>query len=806
MASVFKRAFISHSMKWKCTLALLLTAGLAMFIANIALAAIEWFSLRHQMVEKLHAEANIIAANTTIALISRNQNEVESILRKVEPVEDITVAMLYDENGLPFAAYTRSGVSALPTYLGPRQFEYEFRKGNLDFYLPVVADERVVGTVYLRSSLANVYWRIGETTGITFFATLLALLAAIALTARVYRYISEPIISLRHLMHRVLEEKNFTLQAPIHGQDEVSDLAASFNKLLGMLEASDREREQEHRRLDELVAARTVALNESEQRYRLLFEQAPICIAITDIEGHFILVNQAGADMVHEQSTDVIIGKTVWDYVHPESAKEIHANWQKAVRTLETVICVEHKLLRADNTIAYAECNIIPFFERETLLMQIVVPDRTEQKLAETELRHYAERLEVLEKIDKAILAAHSPDAIAQAALSYVQRLLPCIRASVTLFDMEQKKATMLAVEGLGRERLRAGVQISLDEVFGDIDALRHGEIHRVEDTTTVSFPQELRFLVGLGMRSYMNIPLVVQDELLGTLNIGADEANTFSAGHRKIAREVANSLAVAIQHMRLYQQASMHADELEQRVAERTAELTTANQELSRFSYSVSHDLRTPLRGINGFSLILLEDYDSVLDEEGRKYLQRIRAAAVRMGDLIDNMLTLAHVTRVEMKRRIIDLSSIAKNIFDDLRATAPERQVECHLQQGAVANGDPTLMTVVLNNLLDNAWKFTSKCQKARIEFGYRDEGSERLFYVSDNGVGFDMAYVGKLFTPFQRLHTPDEFPGNGIGLATVRRIIERHGGRVWAEGAVSKGATFTFTLPLNNSISQV
>ena len=273
------------------------------------------------------------------------------------------------------------------------RFSYAFEKGHLDLYQPVIANERVVGVVQLRSSLAALYSQIGRTIGVAFIATLLAVLAAIALTSRVHQFISGPILSLQQLARRVLEEKNFSIRSSTVGRDEVGRLAVIFNKLLAMLEVRERERVTERQRLDDLVTARTAALNESEQRYRLLFEQAPICIAITDIDGRFLLVNQAGADLVHAPNTEVIIGKTVWDYIHPESVEEIRANWQKAARTMEAVVCVEHKLLRADGTIAYAECNLIPFVEQETLRMQIVVPERTEQKQAETELRQYAERL-----------------------------------------------------------------------------------------------------------------------------------------------------------------------------------------------------------------------------------------------------------------------------------------------------------------------------------------------------------------------------------------------------------------------------
>ena len=365
--------------------------------------------------------------------------------------------------------------------------------------------------------------------------------------------------------------------------------------------------------------------------------------------------------------------------------------------------------------------------------------------------------------------------------------------------DFTTNEGVILAVEGAGAKELGANTRFPLDSVFGQFDALKHGEIHRVDDVAAISMPSELQVLVEKGIRSYINIPLVVQGELLGTLNIGADVTEAFTAEDMNIAWEIADSLAIAIQQARLYQQVQKHAQDLEQRVAERTAELTTTNKELERFGYSVSHDLRAPLRGINGFSMALIEDYGAILDEEGRDYLKRIRAATLRMGQLIDDLLNLARVTRTEMVRQTIDLSAIARSIADNFQKEQPDRRVEVHIQEGAVIHGDVLLMTVVLQNLLDNAWKFTSKHKHAHIEFGFRDEANERVIYVRDDGAGFDMAYKDKLFYPFERLHTPQEFEGSGVGLATVRRIIERHGGRVWAEGEIDKGATVWFSVPI-------
>lgn len=236
---------------------------------------------------------------------------------------------------------------------------------------------------------------------------------------------------------------------------------------------------------------------------------------------------------------------------------------------------------------------------------------------------------------------------------------------------------------------------------------------------------------------------------------------------------------------------------QLEQRVRERTFELEASNRELESFCYSVSHDLRTPLRGINGFSSLLLEEYGASLDESGREYLRRISAAAGQMGRLIDDLLDLSRMSREELHRSTVLLSGLAREIAGELQRNEPQRQAEIVITDGITVEGDAQFLRLVLQNLLENAWKFTAASPSARIEFGVCGQNGDTVFFVRDNGAGFDMRYLNKLFQPFQRLHHANEFPGTGIGLATVERIIARHGGRVWAEGEVGKGAAFYFTL---------
>jgi DNA-binding response OmpR family regulator len=239
-------------------------------------------------------------------------------------------------------------------------------------------------------------------------------------------------------------------------------------------------------------------------------------------------------------------------------------------------------------------------------------------------------------------------------------------------------------------------------------------------------------------------------------------------------------------------------ARELAETRAQLVSELEKKNKELEAFSYSVSHDLRAPLRTINGFSKILLEDYGDELHGQAKEYLDNVCASAVRMNELIDGMLDLSRVGRAEMNRMTVDLSELARAVVAELSNSEPERDVHCDIEQGMLVQADSRLMRIALDNLLGNAWKFTSKVSPAKIEFRTERRDGNLVYIISDNGSGFDMKYAGKLFNPFQRLHGEAEFSGTGIGLATVHRVVDRHGGRIWAEGLEGVGATMYFTLP--------
>src|SRR5579864_4083662 len=243
---------------------------------------------------------------------------------------------------------------------------------------------------------------------------------------------------------------------------------------------------------------------------------------------------------------------------------------------------------------------------------------------------------------------------------------------------------------------------------------------------------------------------------------------------------------------------------ELERRVAERTRELLVANRELEAFSYSVSHDLRGPVDALNGFSYVLSKEYSRQLDDKGNELIDRIRGSGRRMMQLIDDLLNLSRVTSGAMRSEPVDLSAIARSTGEELQRSAPQRQMEFMIADSSPVEGDPRLLRLAIENLLRNAWKYTSQQPKPRIEFGVQAKDGGPVYFVRDNGVGFDARSATRLFQPFQRLHSAEEFPGNGIGLATVQRIVRRHGGEVWAESEVGKGATFYFSLGKSKSNS--
>jgi light-regulated signal transduction histidine kinase (bacteriophytochrome) len=365
------------------------------------------------------------------------------------------------------------------------------------------------------------------------------------------------------------------------------------------------------------------------------------------------------------------------------------------------------------------------------------------------------------------------------------------------LIDLAAGEAEWLAAAGRRRIHVGSGVRFSM-QMMGDVEALKRGE-PQIVDTHALPPGPEVDALLASGVHRYMVMPMIAGGELIGAISFGG-EPGPFPAEQMSIAREVATQLAIAVTQARLYDRVRRHAEELELRVAERTAELQTANHELDAFSYSVSHDLRAPLRAVDGYALMLEEDYASKLDAEGNRLLGVVRASSQQMGRLIDDLLAFSRLGREQLRIRPLQLNELVREIIDEARPENDGRKIEFVVGNLGTADVDPALMKQALANLLSNAIKFTRGKDPAVIEIGIVDKGNASdagAYYVKDNGAGFDMKYYDKLFGVFQRLHSHADYPGTGVGLAIVQRVIHRHGGRIWADSTPGLGSAFYFTL---------
>ena len=528
------------------------------------------------------------------------------------------------------------------------------------------------------------------------------------------------------------------------------------------------------------------ALQESELKYRSLIESSTDTIFCVDEKGQYQFTNHLFAS-TFGKTPDYFIGKTFWD-IYPKE----HADYRyEAIkRVFQTGIS-------------------------ESLEVVVPLPDKT--------LYFYATADPIKDETGKVILTlTHATDITArkkvEEALVKTQSLTNAIVESTSdlIWSVDPESHGLLTYNhGLSDyflqwRELQIQVGMRPEDIYPTEEFINRWHELYQRALREGSYTEEYKGIAG-SITMLLTFNLLRRDgEVFGITVFGKDITE------RKQAEEKIQTAQVELQRMFAEAERSRQAllsvvedqkaaeeqinrlnEELEQRVKDRTAQLEAINREMESFSYSISHDLRTPLRSLNGFSAILMEDYAGKLDEQGHDYLMRIQEASQRMSQLIDDMLNLSRITRREVVFGRVDLSSLARQVAGDLQAQSPDRQVEFEISPDLVVLADHNLMKIALENLLGNSLKFTSKKKQAHITFGMVEQSGARVYFVRDNGTGFNMAYADKLFTPFQRLHSATEYPGTGIGLSIVQRIIARHGGRIWPDAAVEQGATFYFTL---------
>jgi PAS domain S-box-containing protein len=576
---------------------------------------------------------------------------------------------------------------------------------------------------------------------------LMALIGALAALA-ITRTIAGPIVSLQRGAEAVAAG-DLSHRVGTAAQDEIGRLSRAFDAMTDAIDQRVRERTRE---LETAVAERKEAediLKLANAYNRSLLEASLDPLVTIDANGKITDANNA-AELVTGVSRAHLIGSDFSDYfTEPGKARE---GYQKVFTdgfVKDYPLAIHH----ASGRITHVLYNAVVYKDAGGNVQGVFAAARdiTERKKAEDALR----------------LANAYNRSLLEASLDPLVTI--DVNGKITDVNLATEKVT-------GRSR-RELIGTDFSDYFTEPEKARTGYRLVFQEGSVMDYALEIRRKDGYITPVLYNAALY-RDEAGNVIGV-------FAA-----ARDITERKKAEDEIKKLNR-------ELEARVIERTAQLEASNKELEAFAYSVSHDLRTPLRGIDGFSLALLEDYGDVLDETGKDYLQRVRAGALKMGQLIDALLNLSRLTRGEVRRASVDLSSLAKNAAEELKKSEPERRAEFIIVSGATVKGDPVMLRAVIDNLFANAWKFTSKCGAARIEFGVAKGEERTAYFVRDNGSGFDMAYANKLFTAFQRLHGAADFPGLGIGLATVQRIIHRHGGKVWAEGEVGKGAVFYFTL---------
>ncbi|HHQ41414.1 MAG TPA: GAF domain-containing protein [Chromatiales bacterium] len=736
------------------------------FVGAATLYAYQLASLRGEAWAQAAQEVRELRPDLVALLATGDVEAAADLVRRLDAGHTLESLVVRDRAGRALLVYRHGGTPAVeepPVPVGAGGATWRT--------IAVRRGEETLGRVSVTVPMAH-YERHMEgyrRLAVPMLAGLLAL--SLLLAVALQRRISAPLLALAAELREIGRRRDFARRVRTALRDEVGDLYAGVNRMLEALEAA-------HRELASREALQRAVLEHVEEIvYRVRVEGGEL------LGGEVEFVSPRGAELLGVRPEEFRRDPALWlRRMHPADHARVREATEALARGERSVVRV-YRLRDAAGEWRWMEDRVVAERDRAGRIVALtgVARDVTPQ-------RRWAAALERLVSVARELLEHVAEPECLQRTVATAAREI--VRADVAAFSLrvDERTCRYAAIDGTD-VGLRPGTCFDLEAggLCGWVAA--HGEPVRVADIAGDPRVGADR-AAALGLRAALVVPVVDEGRVIGGISLFRREVRPFDESDERLIALLAGITAIALRMQGLVLG-------LEDHVRERTEELRALNRELEAFAYTVSHDLRAPLRAIDGFSLAVLEDEGERLGPAGREHLRRVRAAAQRMAQLIDDLLALAQVTRGELRSETVDLSALAREVVEGLRHVHPGRRVEVDIRPGAVVRGDPRLLWTLMENLIGNAWKFTRGRDPARIEFGWEETGGERVYYVRDNGAGFDMAYADKLFQPFQRLHTASEFEGTGIGLATVRRVVERHGGRVWAEGAVGAGAVIRFTL---------
>ena len=764
----------------------------AAVVASLLISGVAWVlqqkaTFRNNADTQLRGLSEILLGTIRPSLDFNDPDTARERLSALRANRGVRSATLYRKDGTVFAYFDRFGRPAelFPTLLDGTTFEGD--KVTYIEWIPYGLNSKA--RLVLVAGVDELHQR--ESTQALLYLLVCLVITGVALVVYLQRVISRPILEIARTAESFLKTKDFSLRAPVRARDEIGLMAESFNRML------------------EAIGKGEKTLSENEKRYRALIQNSTDGLMLVSGAGVIVYESPSVLELIG-YTQEERLGQSAFDFIHPDDLNRARESFSRLMARPSETITTELRVRHKNGSWRWVEAVGANLLHEPSIgAITANYRDITERRAAEENLRSNEARLRV---VNQALVElARNPHIFtgdfARACRIITEtaaRVLDIELASVWLFCDGNRSLKCIDHHARSTREHMSGEVLNVADFPTYFLALAHD---RYVDASDAQYDLRTReftegYLKPYGITSMLDAGVMIRGKLVGTICLEhtgpvrqwTTEECTFSSSLATLVE-----LALEAENRRKAEEDLLKLnEELEHRVSERTADLEAANRELEAFSYSVSHDLRAPLRNIAGFTELLLKHSDHTPDETTQRHLGHIADGTRRMGMLIDDLLEFSRVGRSSMFKTPVSFDNLLRESLRDLATNQRGRNIVWQIHSLPTAEGDQSLLRQVLVNYLSNAIKYTMPRSEAQIEVGCVAEPQEWVFFVKDNGVGFDMRYSSKLFGVFQRLHSVDQFKGTGIGLANVRRIVNRHGGRTWAESELNQGSVFYFSLP--------